>query len=259
MLTAPYGISWGDYLQLRARGPFRKDCNVRGQRISVGVRSALELWRCRTYDTKEPETLDWIDGFAPSDVLFDIGANIGLYSLYAGKRGVRVYSFEPEGQNYAGLANNCLSNKLSNVTPYCMALAEREHFDLLFVTSTNPGDSQHNLGVANPVFRRECSGTQGIFASTLDRLCFEHGFPIPQHIKIDVDGLEDRILDGGERVLSHPAFRSLLIEIAGHDGAEPAAVGKLAALGLYPRSMHVREYRDGSLWARNQIFTREAK
>ena len=137
---------------------------MRGQQISIGVRSALELWRCRTYETKEPETLDWIDGFSKEDVLFDIGANIGLYSLYAGKRGVRVYSFEPEGQNYAGLAHNCLNNKLSNVTPYCMALAEREHFDLLFVTSTNPGDSQHNLGAENPMFRRECSGTQGVFA-----------------------------------------------------------------------------------------------
>jgi FkbM family methyltransferase len=258
MLT-PYGISWFDYLRLRASGPFRKNCNVRGQRISIGARSALELWRCDTYETKEPETLDWIDGFSKDDVLFDVGANIGLYSLYAAKRGVRVCSFEPESQNYAGLANNCLSNGLTNMTPYCMALADREHFDLLYVTSTNPGDSQHNLGAENPVFRRECSGTQGIFASTLDRLCFEHGFPIPQHLKIDVDGLEDRILEGAQKVLTHPGFRSLLIEIAGKDGAEPAAIGRLAAMGLHPISMHSREYRDGSLWARNQIFTRGAK
>jgi FkbM family methyltransferase len=259
MLRAPYGISWADYLRLQVQGPFLKSCNVRGQRISVGARSALELWRCRTYETKEPETLDWIDGFSKEEVLFDVGANIGLYSLYAGKRGVRVYSFEPEGQNFAGLAKNCLTNGLSNVTPFCMALADREHFDLLYVTSTNPGDSQHNLGAKNPFYRRECSGTQGIFASTLDRLCFEHGLPIPQHIKIDVDGLEDRILEGAQKVLAHPEFRSLLIEISGYDGAEPTAIGRLAALGLRPMSMHAREYRDGSMWARNQIFSREAR
>jgi FkbM family methyltransferase len=259
MLRAPYGISWLDYLRLQMRGPFRKSCNVRGQRISIGARSALELWRCRTYETKEPETLTWIDGFSKDDVLFDVGANIGLYSLYAGKRGVRVYSFEPEGQNYAGLANNCLNNRLDNVTPYCLALAEREHFDLLYVTSTNPGDSQHNLGEKNPMYSRECSGTQGIFASTLDALCFERGFPIPQHIKIDVDGLEDRILQGAQKVLAHPQFRSLLLEISGHDGVEPAANGWLAALGLRPISMHAREYRNGSLWARNQIFVRETR
>src|SRR5688572_29252215 len=133
MLRAPYGISWFDYLRLKVRGPFRKTCVVRGKHISIGARSAIELWSCRTYETKEPETLDWIDGLSKDDVLFDVGANVGLYSVYAGKRGGRGFSFEPEGQNYAGLTSNCLNDQLSNVTPYCMALAEREHFDLLYV------------------------------------------------------------------------------------------------------------------------------
>lgn len=259
MLRAPYGISWTDYFRLQAFGPFRKTCNVRGQRISIGARSALELWRCRTYESKEPETLDWIDGFSGQDILFDVGANIGLYSLYAGARGHRVFSFEPEGQNFAGLTNNVMSNGLDRVTPYCMALADKECIDLLYVTSTNPGDSQHNLGAKNPIFQRECSGTQGVFASTLDRLCSEHGLPIPQHIKIDVDGLEDRILEGARNVLTHPDFRSLLIEIAGEADVEPPAIGRLASMGLHPVSMHSREYRSGTLWARNQIFTREKK
>jgi len=259
MLKAPYGISWLDYLRLKVSGPYRKKCVVRGQSISVGARSALELWRCRTYESKEPETLDWIDGFAPGDVLFDIGANIGMYSLYAGSRGSRVYSFEPEAQNFAGLSNNCITNGLDNVTPYCMALAEREHFDLLYITSTNPGDSQHNLGSENTFYKRENSGTQGSFACSIDRLCKEYGFPIPQHIKIDVDGLEDRILEGAQGVLSHPNFQSLLIEISGYDGQESNAIGRLATLGLYPVSMHAREYRNGSMWARNQVFTRAPK
>jgi len=259
MLRAPYGVSWIDYFRLKTFGPFRKTCNVRGQHISIGARSALELWRCRTYESKEPETLDWIDSFSEGDILFDIGANIGLYSLYAGARGMRVLSFEPEGQNFAGLANNAMLNELERVTPYCLALADKEGFDLLYLTSTNPGDSQHNLGAKNPIFQRECNGTQGIFASTLDRLCSEHGFPIPQHIKIDVDGLEDRILEGAQMVLTHPEFRSLLIEIAGQDGVEPNAIRRLAAIGLDPVPMHSREYRSGTLWARNQIFTREKK
>jgi FkbM family methyltransferase len=259
MLRPPYGISWVDYLRLRTQGPFQKDCIVRGQRISIGARSPLELWRCLTYETKEPETLDWIDSFSKDDVLFDVGANIGLYSLYAGKRGARVYSFEPEGQNFAGLTKNCLSNGLGNVTPYCMALADSEHFDLLYVTSTTPGDSQHNLGARNPYYRRDCRGTQGIFACTLDQLCFEHGFPVPQHIKIDVDGIEERIVEGGQKVLAHPDFRTLMIEISGYDGAEPTIPGRLAALGLRLLSVHAREYRDGSMWARNHVFGREGK
>jgi FkbM family methyltransferase len=257
IFKAPYGISWLDYLHLILSGNFLKKCHVRGLIIHVKARSALEVWRCKTYETKEPETLDWIDGFAKGDVLFDIGANIGIYSLYAGKRGHRVYSFEPESQNYSGLAMNCMANKLTNVTPYCLALADREYFDLLYVTSTNPGDSQHNLGEENPFFERECSGTQGIFACSLDKLCFEYGFPIPQHIKIDVDGLEEKIIEGAKQVLSHPDFGSLLIEIAGYDGVQPDTISRLATFGLVPISMHAREYRSGTLWARNQIFIRE--
>ena len=258
MFQAPYGISWIDFLRLKSTGPYRKECVVRGQSISVGVRSALELWRCHTYASKEPETLDWIDAFAQGDVLFDIGANIGMYSLYAGARGTRVYSFEPESQNFAGLTNNCLKNKFKNVTPYCMAVADREHFDLLYITSTNPGDSQHNLGAENPFYKREQSGTQGIFACSIDSLCQNYGFPIPQHIKIDVDGLEEKILEGAKFVLSHPDFRSLLVEISGYDEQESTSISRLAELGLQPVSMHAREYRNGSMWARNQIFTRSS-
>jgi FkbM family methyltransferase len=221
------------------------------------VRSHIELWRCHTYTSKEPETLDWIDRFTPGEVLFDIGANIGLYSLYAAKRGVRVYSFEPEAQNYAGLVRNCIENQLNNLTPYCTALSDRQRFDLLYVTSAVPGDSQHNLGEQNPVFQRECVGTEGIFATTLDRLCFDHGFPVPRYIKVDVDGLEERIVEGATQVLGDARFRSLLIEVAGRDGQQAGLMSKLAALGLRPVGKAAREYREGSLWARNYIFERE--
>lgn len=257
MIRTPYGVNWADYLCLLARGTVTKTCHVRGQEILVAARSAIELWRCKTYETKEPETLDWVDGFKSEDTLFDIGANIGMYSLYAGKRGIRVFSFEPEAQNYTGLVQNCIKNKLGNVTPYCMALAEREHLDLLFLTSATPGDSQHNLGENNPLYRRESFGTQGVFATTLDALCFEHDLPIPQHIKIDVDGLEDRILEGGRRVLSNPAFRTLLIEISGHGESMPPTIEALRTIGLRPLRQAARAYRDGEMWARNYIFGRD--
>ena len=57
-------------------------------------------WVCRfranTFSTKEPETLEWLDESESDGVFFDIGANVGLYSLYYGatKKG-NVYAFEP--------------------------------------------------------------------------------------------------------------------------------------------------------------------
>lgn len=43
-------------------------------------------WRAKSFSTKEPETLNWIDQFSENSIFYDIGANIGLYSLYAAKK-----------------------------------------------------------------------------------------------------------------------------------------------------------------------------
>src|SRR5437879_5933266 len=58
--------------------------------------SALLLWRARTLFSKEPETIEWIRSFGPDDVFYDIGANVGIYSIFAGVRCRKIYAFEPE-------------------------------------------------------------------------------------------------------------------------------------------------------------------
>ena len=51
-------------------------------------------WRVKTFSTKEPEIIKWIDGFDENCQFWDIGSNIGLYSCYAAKK-INVMSFEP--------------------------------------------------------------------------------------------------------------------------------------------------------------------
>jgi FkbM family methyltransferase len=76
--------------------------------------------------TREPTTPPWIRSFEPHEVFIDAGANIGLYSVYASVvTGARVYSFEPEAQNYAELNKNIFINGLhETVTAYCVALTD---------------------------------------------------------------------------------------------------------------------------------------
>src|SRR5688500_7722126 len=72
---------------------------VKGQTIRLAVDNCRTLQRAKTYSIKEPDTLDWLDSFLPDSCLFDLGANIGQYSLYpAAKYGkkIRIYSFEPQ-------------------------------------------------------------------------------------------------------------------------------------------------------------------
>src|SRR5437660_7162357 len=74
-------------------------------KLSFSVPNTLNWFRSATFSTKEPETLTWIDAIPQRSVLWDVGANIGLYSCYAAKvRDCRVFAFEPSVFNLELLA-----------------------------------------------------------------------------------------------------------------------------------------------------------
>src|SRR3990172_6587942 len=56
-----------------------------GVELAFTAPNGLTKWRISTFASKEPETLDWIDSLPRASVLWDIGANIGLYACYAAK------------------------------------------------------------------------------------------------------------------------------------------------------------------------------
>ncbi|HVQ40459.1 MAG TPA: FkbM family methyltransferase, partial [Pyrinomonadaceae bacterium] len=174
-------------------------------------------WRVDTLFSKEPETIDWIAGFQPGDVLVDIGANVGLYTIWAAKtRGVRVYAFEPESQNYALLYRNIVLNQLSKqVVAYCVALSDEPGYSLLHLNQFEAGRSNHSYGeeVDYKLEYRESQLSQGCVATTLDLLVTTGAVPRPNHIKIDVDGFEHKVLTGCANLLADKQLASLLIEI----------------------------------------------
>src|SRR4051812_37306235 len=82
--------------------------------LVFAVPNAPSKFRADTFSTKEPETLEWIDGIPEGSVLWDIGANVGLYTCYAAKaRGCRVFAFEPSVFNLELLARNIFFNQLT--------------------------------------------------------------------------------------------------------------------------------------------------
>jgi len=75
--------------------------------------SGAGYWRARAIMTKEPGALEWIDSMVPGSVFWDIGANIGVLTLYAAMRGdLKVWAFEPAAVNYYNLVANCELNGL---------------------------------------------------------------------------------------------------------------------------------------------------
>jgi FkbM family methyltransferase len=177
----------------------------RGIDLVFSVPNALNRYRVETLSTKEPETLEWIDRFRQGSVVWDIGANVGLYSCYAAKaRGCRVFAFEPSVFNLELLARNIFLNQLTDrITIVPLPLSEDLAVSKLNMTTTQWGGALSTFGQSyghdgepiGKVFEFPTIGLSMIDAVTLLKI------PQPDYIKMDVDGIEHLILKGGLPVL----------------------------------------------------------
>ncbi len=239
---------------LRAVVPWRT-VTIRGLRVTLRCDNWITEWRRQTYATKEPETLDWIDRqMKNGSTFFDIGANVGEFSLYAALRhpGLRVVAFEPEYANAHLLKDNLLANGVQDrVTVYSIALGDRTGLSFLHIQDATPGAALHTESSAaldvtrtrKPVIWRE-----GVYAMTLDAFCQETGLS-PQWVKMDVDGTEMEILKGATRTLRSPALDSLVVEMFGGPHIHEACARLLQGAGLrreWPRSGE----SENEIWAR---------
>lgn len=174
------------------------------------------LWRAKTLLTKEPDTIEWIDSFGKGELLYDIGANVGMYSIYAASKGINVIAFEPESQNYAQLNRNIFLNQFQNhVTGLCLALGKSNAIDFLYLSAFTVGGAVNNLGSSVDYNHQPMDSAfkQGALSISLDDLIEKYNLPAPSHIKIDVDGLESDIIHGAAKTISHPNLKSVLVEL----------------------------------------------
>jgi FkbM family methyltransferase len=237
-------------------------CEVDGLSIAIRVSTPNEHHRADTYATKEPETIEWLrENLRDGDVFYDIGANIGLYSLYAAKLrpGCRVFAFEPESHNFGSLCGNLLLNRVANVTPCCFPLSSDEGFAPFYVYDLRPGGALHSLGSPSPLREGSPLLTTGALAITIDALVSRHGVPAPSLIKLDVDGIEEQILDGAALVLASGSLRSILVEVTWRDEDKAAlswAESKLARYGYQLKAKSAWSIELRGLRSANFIFTR---
>jgi FkbM family methyltransferase len=118
--------------------------------------------------SKEPDTCAWIDSFELDDVFWDVGANVGVFCLYAARRrGVRVLAFEPSADNYVVLCRNVEANSLDAlVVPYCIALAGATELGVLNSPSREMGAALHQFG-RRGVTSRYSNGRNNTITSVL--------------------------------------------------------------------------------------------
>lgn len=204
-----------------------------GVRLRFTAPNVLCEWRAQTFSTKEPETLAWIDSMPEGAVLWDVGANVGLYSIYAAKRRhCRVWAFEPSIFNLELLARNIYRNDLVKwvcIVPF--ALSDQVGSSQLHMTTTEWGGALSTFGqdfgwdgkAMEPVFEFQTLGIPMDYARE------SLAIPQPDYIKMDVDGIEHLILSGGRSVLSQ--VKGVLIEVNDdfHEQAEQCEKLLLAA------------------------------
>jgi FkbM family methyltransferase len=177
----------------------------------------LSKFRANSFYEKEPETIKFIETFNAESVFWDVGANIGIYSIYASKlKNTRVYSFEPSLLNVELLFRNIQINDLGKkITIFPIALSNKTSV-LDFFMSKNDlrWAGAHNSIGSNTSYT---GGKMTDFITSSQVTCRGEdlvkifNLPIPTHIKIDVDGLEGDVIEGLQTMLKEIKF--ILIEV----------------------------------------------
>jgi len=163
-------------------------------------------------DWSERRILESFIGFLRhGDVVYDVGASVGLYSVLlakaVGDHG-QVVAFEPDKRSYRRLQENVRLNGLANVRAFCRALGERNGTATLYLGEEWPSCSSLVPRSDVRVAAREIvEVVEGDGYRDLENL------PIPQAIKIDVEGAERDVLRGLRKTLTENACRFVCCEV----------------------------------------------
>ena len=181
--------------------------------------NALSAYRAETFSTKEPETLEWIEEFgANGAVLFDIGANIGLYSLYHSVLNEgKVIAFEPSFFNLKLLAKNInINSRQDFITVITTPLSSHNSANNFKYADITEGGALSAFGVDYSYDGKDFNSNLSVkvIGSTLDSLLENKTIEdLPNLVKIDVDGIEHLILSGAVNTLKNKNCISVLVEV----------------------------------------------
>lgn len=167
----------------------------------------------------EPDMVEWLKtSLKPGDVLWDIGANVGAYSILAAKLcpGASVIAFEPFIPNFAHLWENIVLNGVTlQVFPVCAGLTDKTAPTALAVIDPRAGSAGHQVGEAGGKLR------QSVIAARGDDLRTRLGLASPTLLKLDIDGLEVIAVEGLGETLRTPGLREVMIEIEQDKSEKP--------------------------------------
>ena len=210
------------------------------------ISNEIEQWRHDTFWNKEPETIEWIKSFNDGNVFFDVGANIGIYSLYCASihPKCQIFAFEADIKNARRLLENKNINSFKNIEI------------LPFVVSDHRGTMGFETN------SKDIGSSGGQMTKNGEVPCYPIDFcwATPNHIKIDIDGQELKVVQGMAETLRNKNLKSVLIEINDHEieifkAFYDAGFTSDNRFNFLENHSRVRREKEG-IKAENIIFTR---
>ena len=164
--------------------------------FEIDIRESIErkTYFIREYEKKRMDQLHQYSKEINSEILIDVGANIGFYSILSSDKFKKIYSFEPNVRNFKVLKNNIKRNKLKNIKILNFGLGENE--EVLMGNSNTKGELFQTSGFA--VSKDNKKGEKALIKKGDDVLGFKNK---TLTIKIDVEGFESFVLNGLKRTL----------------------------------------------------------
>jgi len=235
--------------------------------FEVNLKAELSSWRAKSFWEKEPETIVWLDYFSNKaspkiSSLIDIGANIGMYSLYWLSRNdlTTCISCEPFLVNRHLLVENLQLNQFFSRTKIIASpISSKSELGVYEISDLRPGASSFIFSLGAEVSEKLHHTTE---SKTIDGILEEGGAGELQHIlKIDVDGADFDVLKGAVNSLEKGLIISVLIE---SDEKQQEEIGKFLKIfgfdqddrfnNLEPHSDN-RRIKSGKI-ERNRVYSK---
>ena len=207
----------------------------------VGVYNTFKNW-----ENREPEVLDWIDGFESGCTFFDVGASFGTETLYAALKPngpQKIVSFDLCLQASFNLSYNISLNNIKNVDQYFLALSNK----IKLIPFTTP--SNYYFVEGRETYDSILFNTLSI---SMDQF-IEMSHMVPDYIKIDVDGAEKEIISGMAKTVQNKRLKSVVVEVS--DQSETGITEFFERAGF--KIEFERRFDDGEIFYKNIIFTRK--
>ena len=226
----------------------------KGLRFDVGPTTAGFV--CGDYEVPVQKAVASL--LREGDVFYDIGANVGFFSVLAGRlvgQAGAVFAFEPVPANASTVERNARLNRLGNIEVLRVAVSHHTGKSELFLAHYAGGAALKSAGVPP-----DLAGSIVVDTSSIDDLVEHRRIRPPDVVKIDVEGAEKDVLQG--MLIALREWRpKVILEV--DDADETRCDGKLAACREFLQDLHYRcevlpkSYRDGRWFVRHFIARHE--